>query len=146
MSDLYDRDFYAWTQTQAAALAAGHVSELDLANLAEEIESLGNRERKELRSYLEGVLLHLLKWRYQPQRRTRNWQNSIGHGRDRIPLCLEESPSLAPKLPELLSQAYRLARRGAARQTRLPLGTFPETCEWMVEQVMDEDFYPEASP
>lgn len=144
MSNLYDRDFYAWTRQQAAALAAHEAYELDWAHLVEEIETLGRSERKELRSYLEGALLHLLKWQHQPTHRTRSWADSIGRNRDHVPLCLEESPSLRPHLPALLEQAYRLARRGAARQTGLPLVTFPDACPWTPEQVLDDDFWPGA--
>ena len=143
MSNLYDTDFYQWTQQQAAALAAGKAQDLDWTHLAEEIESLGRSERKELRSYLEGLLLHLLKWAYQPDYRGRSWRDSIEEDRERVPECIAESPSLRPLIPELLIQAYRPARRKAARQTRLNLQTFPETCPWTAEQVLDEDFWPE---
>jgi hypothetical protein len=142
MSTLYDTDFFKWTQEQAAALAAGKAQDLDWANLAEEIESLGKRDRDKLRSYLEGLLVHLLKWAYQPDYRSRSWRDSVEENRARVPDCLAESPSLRPQLPELMAWAYRHARLKAARQTRMSLATFPERCPWTPEQVMDEDFWP----
>ena len=146
MPDLYDIDFYAWTQTQAAALAAGHMGELDLANLAEEIESLGKRDRRGLGSALEIVLAHLLKWGYQPERRGVSWEDSLDEHRNRIADIVADSPSLRRQIPDLLDRGYTRARRAAARQTRLPLATFPESCPWTPEQVLDEDFLPEATP
>lgn len=142
--DLYDRDFYTWTQMQAAALAAGHLGELDLMNLAEEIESLGKRDRRGLRSAMEIILTHLLKWRYQPAYSTRSWEDSIAEHRRRARLTAEDSSSLRHQLPQLLPLAYGPARREAARQTHLPLATFPEACPWTLEQVLDDDFYPAA--
>jgi hypothetical protein len=138
----YDKDFYAWTQAQAALLRAEKWAELDISNIAEELESLGRSERKELRAYLEGLVLHLLKWRYQPDYRGRSWRDSIEENRACIPEGLQENPSLRPQLPLLLEECYPRARRKAARQTRLPLATFPEVCLWTVDQVLDETFWP----
>ena len=142
----YDEDFYAWTQLQASLLREKKASNLDYANLAEEIESLGRSERKEVRSYLEGLILHLLTWRYQSAYRqaSHSWRDSIEENRARIPDCLDDSPSLRPQLPDLLRQCYPHARRGAARETRLPLATFPETCPWTVDQLLDATFWPEG--
>lgn len=139
--NLYDHDFYAWTQQQAALLREGAWHELDREHLIEEIESLGRSERKELRSLLEGLVLHLLKWRYQPDYQGRSWRDSIEENRACIPEALQETPSLGPQLPTLLGECYPRARRKAARQTRLPLATFPAICLWSVEQLLAEDFY-----
>jgi hypothetical protein len=144
--NLYDQDFYAWTQQQGALLRSGKVQDLDLANLAEEIESLGRSERKELRSFLEGLVLHLLQWRYQPTYQGRSWRDSIDENRACIPEVLQETPSLRPQLPVLLQECYPRARRKAARQTRLPSETFPQACPWTLEQILDADFWPEERP
>ena len=137
----YDADFFQWTQHQAAALAAGHVSELDLANLAEEIESLGKRDRRGLRNNLKVVLMHLLKWLYQPERRQvgHSWESTLIEHRDRIEVILGDSPSLRRQLPALIAEAYPGARRLASSETGLSLATFPEMCPWTVEQVLDEE-------
>ena len=81
---------------------------------------------------------------HKPDYQTRSWRDAIVENRARIPDCLTESPSLRPQLPTLLQECYPHAQRRAARQTRLPLTTFPETCPWAVEQVLDAAFWPDA--
>jgi hypothetical protein len=142
----YDADFYNWTQAQAAALRAKDWPALDVHNLAEEIESLGASDRRALRSHLMRLSQHLLKWHYQPQRRGESWRQSIDNARLQIELILEDSPSLREFLPTAFAWAYPRARKEAAKESGLPLGTFSETCPWPVAQVMDEDFWPEAQP
>ena len=143
-AEIYEQDFYLWTQEQVALLREGKWQERDGEHLRQEIEDLGRSARKELRSYLEGLVQHLLKWCYQPDYRTRSWRDSILEKRARIPDCLTESPSLRPQLPTLLQECYPHAQRNAARQTRLPLATFPEACPWTVEQVLDAAFWPDT--
>lgn len=140
----YDTDFYEWTQHQATALAAGHVSELDLANLAEEIESLGKRDRRELVSRLGVLVMHLLKWRYQPEgRRTgHSWRSTIRTQRRDIEQLLRQSPSLRRLVSEMIEEDFRHIRFDASDDTGLPLEAFPETCPWTAEQVLDETFWP----
>ena len=141
---LYDTDFYAWTQEQAALLREGAVAELDLVNLAEEIESLGQRDRRTLGSHLRTLMLHLLKWQYQPSGRLTGhaWRSSIRTARIEITVLLEDSPSLGGAVPGLIARWYPNARLDAADETGLPLTTFPEACPWSVAQVLDDDFYP----
>ena len=138
----YERDFYQWTQTQAASLRQGKLTEVDLKNIAEEIESMGRSDRRAISSYLRNVILHLLKYGYQPGRRSRSWENSIDNGRREMALLVKDSPSLCAQIPELIPAEYALARRLASRQTRLPLATFPEACPFTVEQIID-DYWPE---
>jgi len=140
----YGTDFYAWTQAQAAALRAKASKTLDWDNLAEEIEALGNEQRHAVRSHLRVLLWHGLKWTYQPDHRTTSWRTSIRNARAEIADRLEDSPSLRPLVPALLASAYPRARRLAADETSLPLATFPEACPWTIEQVLDEEFWPEA--
>jgi len=143
MTDIrYEADFYQWTQAQAAHLRAKDWPALDVDNLAEEIESLGASDRRALRSHLLRLSQHLLKWRYQPQRRGEGWQQNIDHSRLQIELILEDSPSLRAFLPEALAWAYPRVRKEAAKETGLPLATFPEVCPWSLEQLQDEDFLP----
>jgi hypothetical protein len=103
---LYEQDFYRLTQEQVALVRERKWHEPDREHLMEEIEDLGRSARKELRSYLEGLVLHLLQWCYQPDYRTRSWRDSIAENRARIPDCLTESPSLRPQLPTLLQECY----------------------------------------
>ena len=138
----YDTDFDAWLQAQAAALRAKAWDALDVEHLAEEIEDLRKSERNAVRSHLRILLLHLLKWAYQRNKRGESWRSSIGTARVLIEGFLEDSPSLQPELPGLATSAYPWARQRAAKETRLPLATFPEVCPWRLEQLLDEDFWP----
>jgi hypothetical protein len=142
MSD-YDTDFYAWTQAQAEALRQKDFAALDLANLSEEIDSLGKRDRRSVHGHLKVLLIHLLKWTTQPVRRGPSWQRSIHNARDTLRLVLDDSLTLQQQLPAILAEAYPRARRQAHEQTGLPLATFPEACPWTVAEVLDEDFWPE---
>ncbi len=125
MDTLYETDFYTWVNRQAQHLRAGAYDRIDVHNLIEELESMGVREKKELRNRLRVLLMHLLKWTYQPERRTRSWELTIGHQRDEIAVHLEDNPGLKPLIPETLATAYRLARSEAARETGKPQSQFP---------------------
>ena len=138
----YETDFYLWTQQQADLLRQGALSALDIENLIEEIESMGKRDRRAIGSYLRNVMMHLLKWQYQPQRRGTSWQSSINRGRDEIEVLLNESPSLNPQLSTLITDEYRRARKEASIETHLPLTTFPEQCPFTLEQITG-DFWPD---
>ena len=144
---LYDTDFYQWTQTQAAALRQKDFAALDLANLAEEIDSLGKSDRRAITHQLERLLMHLLKWVYQPQERThrgRSWRSSIYQARSAIADLIEESQSLQDYPAQRLTLAYERARQQVATQTGLPLTTFPDVCPWSPEQLQDPTFIPDA--
>jgi hypothetical protein len=143
---LYDTDFYTWTQQQAALLREGKVHDLDLANLAEEIESLGKSDRRALEHQLERLMMHLLKWRYQPGRRSRSWRGSIWTARRAIQRLLRDNPSFWQHVPRMLQEDYAGVRKEASAETSLPLATFPEGCPWTQEQVLDDDFWPENTP
>ncbi|TDB49318.1 DUF29 domain-containing protein [Photorhabdus khanii] len=143
MTTRYDSDFYGWTQEQASLLRSGHLEQLDTENLLEEIEAMGRSERRELRSRLEILLAHLLKWKYQANRRGRSWELTIEEQRDKATECLKESPSLRNKLDEHLEKAYIAARRLAEKETMINQNVFPATCLWTFEQIMDENFWPE---
>jgi hypothetical protein len=147
MSETYERDFYAWANEQVALLRAGRLGEADIAHIAEEIESMGRTEKRELVSRLEVLLLHLLKWQFQPGRRGVSWRLSIANNRDQIEDHLADNPSLKAQIETAIAQAYRYARRDAARQTRLDEAIFPAACPWSFAQMMDPDFWPgEAAP
>jgi hypothetical protein len=142
---LYDTDFYAWAQQQAAALRATDWAALDVEHLAEAVEDLRKTERKAVRSQRRRLSSHLLKWAYQPTRRGESWQMTSLDARRLVADGLEENGTLTRELPALCAWAYPRARREAAKDTGLPLATFPEACPWVVAQVLDEDFWPEAS-
>ena len=106
-STLYDRDFYAWSAQQAELLRAGKLREADIEHIAEEIETMGRTEKRELVSRLAVLLLHLLKWKFQPAKRGASWEASIRVQRNRLADHLDDNPSLRPLLAKALSAAYR---------------------------------------
>jgi predicted DNA-binding ribbon-helix-helix protein len=138
MGDLYDHDFYAWANEQAELLRAGRLSAADIANIAEEIESMGRGEKRELASRLRVLLLHMLKWQNQPERQGNSWRLSIDNARDDITEHLADNPSLKTKLPEVMDTAYRHARRDAAIETGIALAAFPAQCPWTFDEAMRE--------
>jgi hypothetical protein len=140
---LYERDFYAWTQEQAALLRSGQLERLDRVHLAEEIEALGRQERRELVNRLGILLGHLLKWQFQPQLRGKSWQATIIEQRQDIQELIAESPSLKSYLAEAMEKAYRKGLLLVVRETPLSLQDLPDQCPYTFEQVMDPSFYPE---
>ena len=141
----YDTDFYTWTQAQAAAIRAKDMAALDIEHLAEEIEDLGSNVQHAIESHLECLLLHLLKWRYDPaQEPRRGWRLTIRHARRELGKYLRRNPGLQHHPAYYLAEAYREIREDAAIDTDLPLATFPEACPWPIEQVLASDFWPEA--
>lgn len=137
----YDRDFYAWALESAHRLREGNLAGLDLQRIAEEIEDMGRAEKHALASHLKILILHLLKWRYQPALRSLSWQLSITNARDEIAELLEDSPSLIGKLPDILARRYPAARQGAILETGLPSATFPTECPLAVEQLLDPEYW-----
>ena len=136
-----DLDFYAWSIDSAARLRGGRVAEVDLDGVAEELEDMGNSQKHALGGYLKVLVIHLLKWRYQPGLRGVSWRLSITNARDEIAELLEDSPSLATKLPEILARRYPAARSRAALETGLPIETFPVECPFSGDQLRDPDYW-----
>ncbi|MBD2602965.1 DUF29 domain-containing protein [Scytonema hofmannii FACHB-248] len=142
MPNLYETDFYAWTLEQAELLRHKNWSKIDLPNLLEEIESLGKQQRQELRNRLSVLLGHLLKWEYQPERRSRSWLATIRLQRRETMKLLVDNPSLKSYLPDALQSAYENGRDLAMGETNLSLKTFPSECNYSFEQIIDNEFYP----
>jgi hypothetical protein len=144
-STLYDRDFYAWANEQAALLREGKLAQADIENIAEEIESMGRSEKRELINRLRILLLHLLKWQFQPAGRCSSWRTSISVQRNDLADLLDDNPSLRPQLPGAVVKAYRNAVLEAADETKLPQAIFPAACPYTFEQMMAPDFWPDES-
>ncbi len=144
-ADLYERDFHAWASAQAELLRAGNLAAIDLAHIAEEIESMGRSERRELVNRLVVLLLHLLKWRFQADRRGNSWRLSIKEQRIRLRSHLDDNPSLKTQIDWAIAQAYTLALIEAERETGLPESTFPVICPFTLDQCLDDTFWPDAT-
>ncbi|WP_414586652.1 DUF29 domain-containing protein [Scytonema sp. PCC 10023] len=139
-SPLYETDFYAWTQQQVTLLKAQQWDRLDTVNLIEEIETLGRKERQELRNRLGVLLGHLLKWQFQPEKRNNSWLSTIREQRVQIKLLLQDSPSLKLYLDEVFLAAYELGLALAIRETQFGEQLFPEICPYTPEQTMNPEF------
>lgn len=147
-SAAYEDDFYTWTRRQAAALRQAASSRinlpepLDFENLAEEIESLGASQLRELYSHYAVLAAHLLKWQHQPEKRTPSWRSTIRTQRREIERLLRQSPGLKPKRKVELADAYRRAREDAADETDMAIQRFPEACPYSVAELESDDFWP----
>jgi hypothetical protein len=135
----YETDFYGWIQQQAALLKGRQFDAVDLANIIEEIESMGRSEYRSLESRLTVLLQHLLKWKFQPERRGRSWELSIDEQRIRFDRLLRENPSLKSALNTILEDAYRLAVIKAAKETKLDKKSFPVVCPWNWQELTDSE-------
>jgi hypothetical protein len=144
MSEQYLTDFSSWIDQTAQLLRERRWHEIDVEKLIEEVEDLGKSERRGIASQLTRLLLHLLKWQYQPQRRSDSWLDSITDARTQIELAIADSPSLKSYPAEQLEERYQRARRQAAKQTNLEISVFPEVCPYSLELVLSEDWLPEC--
>lgn len=144
MSKTYLTDFNVWIDQTAQLLREQRWHEIDVAHLIEEIADLGKSERRAITSQLTRLLLHLLKWQYQPQRRSDSWLDSITDARTQIELTIEDSPSLKSYPAEQLEESYQRARRQAARQTSMEISVFPEVYPYSLALVLAEDWLPEG--
>ncbi len=139
---LYDIDFYHWTQTMATALHQGRWQELDIDNLAEEIESLGRSDKRALKHRLEVLLMHLLKWQCQPEKRSNSWRATIVEQRLRILELLSDSPSLKPYLEAEFANGYINACKLAAAETGLDATVFPSKYPFTLKTILTDGFLP----
>ena len=146
MDRTYLTDFNLWIDQTAQSLRERRWHEIDVEQLIAEVEDLGKSERRAIASPLTRLLLHLLKWQYQPQRRSDSWLDSISDARTQIELVIEDSPSLNNYPAEHLEASYQRARRRAAKQTKLQISVFPETCPYPLGRVLDEDWLPGEKP
>ena len=141
----HDEDLVAWARANAALLRSGRLREIDGANLAEELEDLGKSERRALCSHIRVLLLHLLKWQFQPEQRSRSWQSSIVNARREIQVIVEDSPSLRDEVEHCIHREYPSARRLAAVETGMDTKTFPHDGAYASVQVLDDGFFPERA-
>ena len=139
----YENDFYGWTQEQAAFLRAGRLTDLDIENLIEEVETMGRSEKRELQSRLTILMAHLLKWEYQPQRASKSWLSTIEYQRNDCTDVIGDNPSLKPLLDSILAKAYTNACLLATKETGINKKVFHPSCPWTISQILDVDFLPE---
>lgn len=140
---LYEGDYHLWLQTTIHQLQNSRWAELDLESLIEELEDMGRRQKNALKSNLRVVLQHLLKYRYQPSKRSNSWKATLREHRLRLDDELASSPSLKRYLDEIFENSYQKARDLAVDETGLPLSTFPEKPPFTIEAALDTDYLPD---
>ena len=142
-NDLYEADFYAWTQEQARLLRERRFGDLDLDNLVDEVESVGGSEKREIRNRTVILLAHLLKWKYQPGHRGVSWQRTIREQRRQLKDIVEASPSLRDYVIRQARDRYLGGTLDAAAESGIAIELFPTECPFTPEQVLDLNFWPE---
>ncbi|MEH2124611.1 DUF29 domain-containing protein [Nostoc sp.] len=138
--NLYEQDFYLWTQTIFHQLKENNFKEIDILNLIEEIESMGRSEKRKLKNRLIVLLMHLLKWQYEPDKRSENWRSNISEQRICIETLLEDSPSLQPLLAEVFEDCYQKARIKASDETGIKLNFFPQESPFTLEETLKNSY------
>lgn len=138
----YERDLHQWLMSSAHLMRQRSFNEVDAEQIAEELEAMGKRERRELISRLTILLAHLLKWQYQPARRTRSWQNTLAIQRSELSDLLEDSPSLRYELEQTIDRAYERAKLIAEDETGPEAAIFPQECPYALEDITDPTFLP----
>ncbi len=141
----YDADFHAWANEQATLLRAGRLSEIDVEHIAEEIEILGRGEKRELVSRLSVLLLHLVKWAHQPERRGKSWELTIKEQRRQLVRHLRDNPSLRAWTDQAMADAYGDAVLRAELEMNLARDMLPWSCPYRFEQAVDEAFWPDPA-
>jgi hypothetical protein len=141
----YETDYLRWLDAQAQHLRTGELDQLDRQHLLEEIEAMSRSERRQLRNRLIVLVQHLLKIRHQPQRHSRSWEVTVITQRVDIKLLLKDSPSLRPTLAATLDDIYANARSEAARETGLDIGRLPQQCPFTLDQVLDDEWWPDPA-
>jgi len=136
----YDNDFYSWSQEQGRLVREGRWNEVDRENVAEEIESLGREQFNKLESAFRVLIMHMLKWDHQPERRSRSWSVTIATQRVELEDVLADNPGLKPRINEAIARGYRKARLEAANETELGFKTFPETSPYSFEDITSRSF------
>ena len=139
--ELHEQDFYLWTKQTAELLEAGLWQEVDLTNLIAEIKNMGSNDKHALKSNLRILLIHLLKWQFQPDQRSGSWKGSIRNGRNRIQRLFKNQPSLKTYVDEVLSEAYDEAMIQSEEEMGQQI-LLKDACIYSSKEILDFDFLP----
>src|SRR5271168_2089872 len=144
---LYERDETAWLEAMSVLAASGQHAEMDFQHLSEYLADMAKRDRREVFSRLVVLLSHLLKWEYQPDRRSGSWRGTILEQQRELRQLLE-SGTLRNHATAVFADAYADARKQAAAETGLARTAFPEQCGWNLDGALadwDENAAPGAA-
>ncbi|WP_334990934.1 DUF29 domain-containing protein [Nostoc sp.] len=140
---LYDTDYLQWIETTVEKLQSDDYANVDWGNLIEEIADMGRSERRSLKSNLIVILVHLLKWQFQPEKISGSWEGSIIEHRRRVKEALVDSPSLKSYLESVFAECYAQAVKQAKAETGLLVESFPLVCPYQLPEVTDDEFLPQ---
>jgi hypothetical protein len=145
MGTPYEKDVVAWAEEQVALLRAGRLASIDIEHIAEEIEDVGKNQAREMVSRMAVLIAHLLKWKFQPERRSKSWTSTIRTQRTEAMYLLDEAPSLRRRFddPKWLNVVWTKARNQAESETGMDFDAFPETCPWPMNVVLETGFLPD---
>lgn len=136
---LYDADYNLWLLTTAKLLRERQLDQIDYKNLIEDLEAMVRSDKNALASNLRILLMHLLKWKYQPDKRTNSWKYTIFEHCLRINESIEDSPSLRPYFDEIFDKCYQKSRTMASIESALPMKTFPVDCPFTKQDVLNSE-------
>jgi hypothetical protein len=139
----YEEDFYGWVVANSTLLKQGKFNEVDMENIIEEIDSMGRSEENQLTRRFSLILMHILKWQYQPTLQCKSWKITLREQRRASRRLINRNPSLKAKLNDCLIDAYEDAVDEAIKETGLDEKTFPSSCPYTFDQIMSDEFYPE---
>ncbi len=142
LAEVYVQDFHRWLTANVEMIRWGKLSDIDAEHIAEELDAMSKRERREVISRLTVLLAHLLKWEFQPAHRSRSWRNTLTVQRGELSDLLEDSPSLRAELEQYIDRAYARARLLAEDETGLEASAFPKECPYALEEILDPAFLP----
>ena len=145
MGTNYETDVIVWAQEQVALLRSGKLTEIDIVHIAEEIADVGRAEQRELANRMSILLAHLLKWKYQPDKRTNSWEITIRNQRTSILKRLIKTPSLKPMLndPDWIEDVWADAIQTASKETAIEVADFSLRCPWTMTDAITPDWMPD---
>ena len=140
----YNSDIVAWSKEQAYLLRSGRLADIDIEHIAEEIEDVGKSEQRELANRMTVLMMHLLKWHFQPARQGSSWEKTIKEQRKSIIRRLKNTPSLKNLLTddEWLEDVWLDARIAAEKETHINFDKFPDECPWKIDNILEESWFP----
>jgi hypothetical protein len=143
IATLYEQNYPLWLETMTKYLRERRFEQLDLDNLIEELEAMGGSRKDALENNLIVILAHLLKWKYQPSKRSGSWRGSIREHRRRVSKALVKHPGLKPYFETIFSECYTPAKEWTADETGLPLEAFPLSCPFTPDEALNPDYLPD---
>ena len=143
--NLYEQDYLGWLEQQKQVLSTRNWDNLDSEHLFEELEGMSRSEHRQLQNRLIVLLVHLLKWQYQPALQGNSWRLTILEQRSQIEDLIHDSPSLKDTFSQKVSVAYARALVKTELETGLAQSSFPKNCPFCELEILDPNFWPKPA-